>query len=60
MAVHILLPIQYANLLPAKQGGTTILPASQLMNHLLPASTSYQLADLYKLAGFKPLTFFNI
>ncbi len=49
------------NLLPARQGGAIILPASQYMNHHLPASIAYQLADLYHLADLKPPTvLFNI
>ncbi len=54
MAIQILLPIRSANLLPARQDGVVILPASQSINHYLPAGISYQLA------GFKPTTFFNV
>ncbi len=55
------IPILYANLLPARQDGAIILPASQHMNHHLPAGISYQLANMYQLASFKPpTTFFNI
>ncbi len=60
MAIQILLSILYANLLPARQGGTIILPASQHMNHHLSAGIYYQAEDLYRLAGFKPPTFFII
>ncbi len=60
MPIQIILPIRYANLLPARQDGSIILPASQHMNHHLPAGISYQLTDLYHLASFKPpKTFFN-
>ncbi len=57
MTKQIPLAIQYANLLPAKQGEVIILPFSHL-----PAGISYHVADLYKLAGFKQptTTFFNI
>ncbi len=58
MAIQVLLPIQYANLLPGKQDEALILPASQHMIHHLPAGISYELADLYQLAGFKPPTTF--
>ncbi len=48
-----LLPISYANLLPARQDEALILLASQSMNHNLP--------DLYQLAGFsRPTILFNI
>ncbi len=60
MVIQILLPIQYAKLLPAQQDGAIILPASQHMNHHLPAGISYQLTDLYQQAGFKlPTILFN-
>ncbi len=60
-AIHIILPIQYANLPPARQDGAIILIANQHINHHLPAGISYQLADLYFLASFKPSTIlFNI
>ncbi len=35
---NILLPLRYANLLPARQDGATILTTNQDMNHHLPAS----------------------
>ncbi len=61
MAIQILLPVRYANLLPARQDGSIILPASQHMIRHLPAGISYQLTDVYYLASFKPpITFFNI
>ncbi len=51
MAIQILLPIRYANLLPAKQEWSIILPARQHINHHLPSGISYQLTDLYQLAS---------
>ncbi len=61
---QIQLPIQYTNLLPARQNGVAIIvPASKpaYESSRLPASIPYQLADLYQQACFKPLTtFFNI
>ncbi len=41
MAIQILSPIQYEHLLPAKQDRVVILPASQHMNHYMPAGISY-------------------
>ncbi len=41
IAKQILLPIRYAKLLPTRQDGAIILPASQHMNHYLPAAISY-------------------
>ncbi len=58
MATQILLPVWYANLLPARQYGAVILAASQNMNYYLPAGISYCLNDLYQLTGFKPTTTF--
>ncbi len=55
MAIQILLPIRYANLLLARQDGSIILPASQHIDHHLPAGISYQLTSLTP-----PITFFNI
>ncbi len=60
MAIQIQLSIHYTRLPPARQDGAVILPASQQMNHYLPAGISYQLADMYQLTGFKPTTFFNV
>ncbi len=44
----------------SRQDGVIILPASQHINHHQPAGMSYQLADMYQLASFKPQTFFFI
>ncbi len=47
MAIRILLLIRYANLLPARQDGIIILPASQHMNPHLPTGiyrTSWQVS----------------
>ncbi len=51
--IQIPLAIQYANLIPARQGGAIILPASQHINHHLPAGIRYYLSDLHQLASFK-------
>ncbi len=56
--VAVLFDMQF--FLPARQDGAIILLANKHKNHHLPAGISYQLADLYQLAGFKPPTFFNI
>ncbi len=53
MAIQLILPIRYANLLAASQDVAILLPASQHMNHHLSAGIFYQLADLYQLPGFK-------
>ncbi len=41
MAMQIILSIRYANLLPDRQDEAIILPASQHLNHHLPACVSY-------------------
>ncbi len=41
MAIQIMLPIRYANILLRWQDETGILSASQHMNHYLPAGISY-------------------
>ncbi len=59
MTIQVILHIRYAHFLPDRIDGAITLPASQYMNHPLPAGISFPLADLYQLADFKPPTTFS-